>query len=65
MNSMGAMDHIDRSFLEIDESTWLPQWSFDFWTIPYLLGRGRSLERFGELMRWAHKLLALEIAYVP
>jgi radical SAM PhpK family P-methyltransferase len=65
MNSMGAMDHIDRAFLEIGESTWLPQWSFDFWTIPYLLGRGYSLERFGELMRWAHKLLALEIACVP
>lgn len=65
MDSMEAMDHIDRAFLEIKESTWLPQWSFDFWTIPYLLGKGYSLEQFKKLMQWSHRLLALEIAYVP
>ena len=65
MDSMAAMDHIDRAFLEIKESTWLPQWSFDFWTIPYLLGKGYSLEQFRKLMAWSHRLLALEIAYVP
>ena len=65
MDSMEAMDHIDRAFLEINESTWLPQWSFDFWTIPYLLGKGYSLEEFRQLMAWSHRLLALEIAYVP
>lgn len=65
MESMEAMDHIDRAFLEIKESTWLPQWSFDFWTIPYLLGKGYSLEQFKQLMAWSHRLLALEIAYVP
>lgn len=65
MDSMEAMDHIDRAFLQIKESTWLPQWSFDFWTIPYLLGKGYSLEQFKELMAWSHRLLALEIAYVP
>ena len=65
MDSMEAMDHIDRAFLEIKESTWLPQWSFDFWTIPYLLGKCYSLEQFRKLMEWSHRLLALEIAYVP
>jgi radical SAM PhpK family P-methyltransferase len=65
MDSMEAMDHIDRAFLEIRESTWLPQWSFDFWTIPYLLGKGYSLEQFKQLMAWSHRLLALEIASVP
>ena len=65
MDSMEAMDHIDRAFLEIKESTWLPQWSFDFWTIPYLLGKGYSLEQFKKLMTLSHNLLALEIAYVP
>lgn len=65
MDSMEAMDLIDRAFLEIKESTWLPQWSFDFWTIPYLLGRGYSLQQFKQLMTWSHRLLALEIAYVP
>jgi len=65
MDSMEAMDHIDQAFLEIKESTWLPQWSFDFWTIPYLLGKGYSLEQFKKLMTLSHRLLALEIAYVP
>lgn len=65
MSSLEAMDHIDRMFMEIKESTWLPQWSFDFWTIPHLLGKGFSLDTFRELMSYAHQLLALEIAYVP
>lgn len=64
MESLEAMDHIERAFLTITESTWLPQWSFDFWTIPYLLGKGISLEQFKELMTRAQKLLALEIASV-
>lgn len=65
MDSLGAMDHIDHIFLTVNDSVWLPQWSFDFWTIPYLLGKGIRLDRFRALMSWAHKLLALEIASVP
>lgn len=65
MDSLEAMDHIDRLFLTAKESIWLPQWSFDFWIVPYLMGKGISLERFKEFMAAAHKLLALEIAYVP
>jgi p-methyltransferase len=60
-----AVVFIDQAFLEIKESTWLPQWSFDFWTIPYLLGKGYSLEQFKKLMTLSQRLLALEIAYVP
>jgi p-methyltransferase len=65
MDSLDAMDHIDRMFLSINESLWLPQWSFDFWTIPYLIGKGLSMDKFKALMGQAHKLLALEIASVP
>lgn len=65
MDSMGAMDHIDRMFLEVNESVWLPQWSFDFWIIPYLMGKGISRERFREFMTTAHRMLTLEIASVP
>lgn len=65
MESLEAMDHIDRMFLTINESTWLPQWSFDFWTIPYLIGRGISFEHFKSFMVDAQKLLRLEIASVP
>lgn len=59
------MDHIDRMFLTIKDSIWLPQWSFDFWTIPYLIGKGISLDRFRALMTHTHQLLTLEIASVP
>jgi radical SAM PhpK family P-methyltransferase len=65
MESLEAMDHIDRMFLTIDESLWLPQWSFDFWIIPYMLGRGVSSEQFKQFMDAANKLLALNIASVP
>ncbi|HEY6802403.1 MAG TPA: PhpK family radical SAM P-methyltransferase [Pyrinomonadaceae bacterium] len=65
MESLEAMDHIDRMFLTIDESIWLPQWSFDFWTIPYLIGRGISLDHFKSFMTEAQKMLRLEIASVP
>ncbi len=65
MDSLEAMDHIDRMFLTIKESLWLPQWSFDFWTIPYLIGKGISLDLFRELMQSAHQMLTLEIASVP
>lgn len=64
MESLEAMDHIDRMFLTINESIWLPQWSFDFWTIPYLLGRGISFADFKSFMADAQKLLRLEIASV-
>jgi hypothetical protein len=64
MDSLEAMDHIDRMFLTIDESLWLPQWSFDFWIVPYFLGKGISLAQFRDFIK-SHKLLSLEIASVP
>lgn len=64
MDSIAAMGQIEKMFLGIDESLWLPQWSFDFWIIPYLIGKGISLNRFKTFMRMAHKLLALEIASI-
>lgn len=65
MDSLEAMDHIDRMFLTLTESTWLPQWSFDFWAIPYLIGKGVSLEQINEFAVEAGRLLALNIASVP
>lgn len=65
MDSLEAMDHINRMFLTIKESIWLPQWSFDFWIIPYLIGKGISTGQFREFMAQAHNMLKLEIATVP
>jgi len=65
MDSMEAMEHIERMFLTIKESEWLPQWSFDFWIIPYFLGKAVSLDRFKGFMEQANRMLALEIAALP
>ena len=65
MDSLSAMDQIDQMFLSVRESIWLPQWSFDFWIIPYLLGRGISAANLRDFMESANKLLALEIACLP
>lgn len=63
MTSLDAMDHIDRMFLTVKESIWLPQWSFDFWFIPYALGKGIPIDGFKKFVAGANKLLAMEIAY--
>jgi radical SAM PhpK family P-methyltransferase len=65
MDSLEAMDHIERMFLSVSESVWLPQWSFDFWIIPYLTGRGVTAENFRGFMAAAERLLKMEIASVP
>jgi len=64
MSSMQAADHIFEIFQKIspDESIWLPQYSFDFWIIPYLLGKGISLSRFKRFMHLAHQAMLLEVA---
>lgn len=64
MDSLEAMDQIERAFLGLNESLWLPQWSFDFWIIPYLTGKGIDREMFKRFMTQANKMLAMEIASV-
>jgi hypothetical protein len=65
MDSLEAMDWIERMFLTIEDSVWLPQWSFDFWIIPYLMGKGVRLDDFRDFMRLAQRLMALGVASVP
>ncbi|MCI0580055.1 MAG: hypothetical protein L0331_28155, partial [Chloroflexi bacterium] len=65
MDSLEAMDWIDRTFLSVSGATWLPQWSFDFWFIPYILGKGVTLPQFKEFVTGANRLMALNVAYVP
>ncbi|HYP40112.1 MAG TPA: PhpK family radical SAM P-methyltransferase, partial [Chloroflexia bacterium] len=61
MESLEAMDYIEEAFLTIDESLWLPQWSFDFWIIPYFLGKGISIAQFRDLMTCANRILEADI----
>ncbi|HEX8184754.1 MAG TPA: PhpK family radical SAM P-methyltransferase [Blastocatellia bacterium] len=65
MDSLAALDHIDRLFLTTKESLWLPQWSFDFWILPYLFGEGITPAQLQSFMESANGLLALDIASVP
>jgi p-methyltransferase len=65
MDSVEASDHVERAFKTIQGSTWLPQWSFDFWFLPYILGRGVALAQFREVMALAHDLLRLEFDDLP
>src|SRR5262249_29445050 len=62
MEAAEAMAHIEEAFREIAEARWLPQWSFDFWILPYLAGRGIPAEGFKRYMEQAHRLLQLEYA---
>jgi anaerobic magnesium-protoporphyrin IX monomethyl ester cyclase len=45
MDAATAMDHIERSFLGVEHSIWLPDWGFDQWSIFYLQRRGMSLDK--------------------
>jgi p-methyltransferase len=62
LDSLTAADHMERLFLSLRGSKWLPQWSFDFWIIPYLFGEGIDAARFAAYMNVANQLLALGIA---
>lgn len=64
MDSLEAMESIERLLLTMEGSEWLPQWSFDFWIIPYLMGKGITLEQFRRFMHTANRMLRLEIASV-
>jgi p-methyltransferase len=61
MDASEAMDHIESMYMTVAESTWLPQWSFDFWIIPYLLGRGLTADQLKSFVSAANQLLTLEI----
>lgn len=61
MDNLSAMGHIEEMFGRVKESEWLPQWSFDFWFIPYILGRGVTLDQFREFVTAANRLLSGEI----
>jgi p-methyltransferase len=68
MTSTEAIDHIERLFLEVTDSAdsvWMPQRSFDFWHIPYLLGKGFTRAQFHHFMVEASKLLRMEIEETP
>jgi p-methyltransferase len=65
MDSTSAMNHIERLFFSVKGPAWLPQWSFDFWIIPYLLGKGLAREDVRHFTESANRILALDLASLP
>jgi radical SAM PhpK family P-methyltransferase len=65
MDSTSAMNHIERMFFTVQNATWLPQWSFDFWILPYLLGKGLGADEIRRFTNGANRMLALDLASVP
>ncbi len=57
MDSKQASQWIDDIFLTIKDSKWLPQYNFDFWIIPYLMGKGMSIDQFSNFVQIFNLLL--------
>jgi radical SAM PhpK family P-methyltransferase len=60
MDVKEAMTQIETAFRKVD-TCWLPQWSFDFWILPYLAGRGIPMGALKRYLTLAHQLLRLEL----
>ncbi|GCE02651.1 tRNA-2-methylthio-N(6)-dimethylallyladenosine synthase [Embleya hyalina] len=59
MDIHGACDARDAIFDSVTTSTWIPSYNFDFWALPYLVGKGMEIEQAVEFhalaeraMRW-------------
>jgi radical SAM PhpK family P-methyltransferase len=54
-------DLVIKLFKEVTDSTWLPMYDFDFWILPYLEGKGVSLEDIKRYINACNDLLAEEL----
>ena len=50
-----------KLFRSVTDSTWLPMYDFDFWILPYLEGKGISLEHIKQFVNACDDLLSMEI----
>ena len=44
-------------FDEVTESVWLPLYDFDFWSLPYLSGKGVSVQELTGPLRTTQELI--------
>lgn len=54
-------DMVLKVFGSVTNSTWLPMYDFDFWILPYLEGKGISLDQVKRFVNTCDDLLSLEI----
>jgi anaerobic magnesium-protoporphyrin IX monomethyl ester cyclase len=55
MNSAEAAELTDKMFESVTESVWLPLYDFDFWSLPYLSGKGVPMPELMRLLRTSQK----------
>lgn len=57
MTAREACDWIDRIFLEVDDSVWLPQFGFEQWSTFYLARKGMSWRQIKAFLRAFNDLI--------
>ena len=57
MTSRSACDEVLRLYQSVSGSTWLPMYDMDFWIIPYLRGRGMTLDQILSFLTFGNRLL--------
>ncbi|MFG1610409.1 PhpK family radical SAM P-methyltransferase [Actinoplanes sp. NPDC049265] len=58
MTSAEAAAQTDVMFDQVTESIWLPLYDFDFWSLPYLQGKGLNTEQLKPLLRISQKIMS-------
>jgi len=54
-------DMVLKLFGQVRNSSWLPMYDFDFWILPYLQGKGMSIEQIKKFVDACGNLLSMEI----
>lgn len=62
MTSEEAAAHCDALFGQVEAATWLPLYDFDFWSIPYLRGKGMAVDALAECLRLSQAVMRTESA---
>jgi radical SAM PhpK family P-methyltransferase len=59
MSAEGACEAIDHIFSNVTGSVWMPLYNFDFWSLPYLHGKGFANHEIAGVLAGCHELMAL------
>jgi len=59
MSSAEAAAFTDEMFERVTESVWLPLYDFDFWSLPYLAGKGVGVSELKSLLRTSQELMGV------
>jgi p-methyltransferase len=62
MEANTAADGAQRIFEEVRGAAWMPMYMFDFWALPYLMGKGMTLQEVVEFHQHAYRAMRCAIA---